>query len=110
MKISRMFSTAALLVASLSVSTAASAQSYGGNRHLSQAQQENSQVRPGEGDRAVSRDDGRYDHGSNRADQNRYNRRDGRSYGNHGRGNGWARQHRHCQTQWHHHHAVTRCW
>lgn len=99
MKIARMFTAAALVAASLGVSAAASAQNYGSDRYNSQDQRGGYQDRRDGGDRNARRDNGRDERGY-----------DARSYSTYDRSNGWDRHDRRCQTEWHHRHAITRCW
>ena len=112
MKIARMFAATALMAASLGVSSAASAQNYGGDRYNSQDQRGGYQDRRDEGDR-----NGRGERGYDRRDERDYQGRDGgyngrdrRSYGHDDRGNEWGRHDSRCRTEWRHHHPVTRCW
>jgi hypothetical protein len=112
MNIARMFAAAALVAASLGVSGAANAQTYGGARYGHQDQRGGYQDRRDESDRDA-RDNRQHERGYDRRDERGQNRNygyDAPSYGSHDRGHGWDQRNRRCKTEWRHHHAVTRCW
>ncbi|CAN5363979.1 hypothetical protein BH09PSE3_BH09PSE3_14370 [soil metagenome] len=94
MKAYRIFATAALMLASLGISTAASAQVYGNDRHY---------------DSRVDRERGdnhrRYDGDRRHNDYRNYDRRGDRRWQ---RNHGW-RNDRRCWTEWRHHRQVRIC-
>lgn len=104
MKIARMLAAASLVVASLGVTTAASAQSYNGGADRAQSRDHR-----GDGDRRDVRGDrnDRHDR-TDRRDDRRDDR--GRHYGSdRGRHYGWDRNHRRCHVEWRHHRKVRIC-